>query len=118
MKKILTSLLLLTLLATPMLIIATTGPSGMQGLPTEGARVWHTINTFANWLFAILLIGAVIVILIAAFTFLTAAGDADKTAKARGYITYAVIAIVVAFLAKALVVLIASMVGVSVPIII
>jgi len=113
MKKILTSLLLVTLLVTPVLVMA--GPAG--ALPTAGQTVWDTINTVANWMFAILLIGAVIVILIAAFTFLTAAGDADKTTKARNYITYAIIAIVVAFLAKALVVLIASMVGVTVPII-
>lgn len=116
MKKILTSLLLVTLLAMPILVVAVT-TTGTTPLPVAGQTVWNTINTLANWMFAFLLIAAVIVVLMAAFTFLTAAGDADKTAKARGYITYAIIAIVVGVLAKAIVVLIAGMTGTTVPII-
>ena len=77
-------------------------------LPTEANTIWSTIGAITNWLFIILLIGAVIIIIIAAWTFLTAGGDTEKTKKARDYIIYALIAIVVAFLAKAVVVLIAT----------
>ena len=98
MKKALTSALLLTLLVAPVLVSAQ--PAGVAG---ENTDVEGVIIDIVDWLFAILLIAAVVVILIAAFTFLTAAGDAEKVAKARNYIIYALVAIVVAFLSRAIV---------------
>jgi len=112
MKKVLVGLMLGALLTVPAMTIAQNSPTG--SIPTEPDEVWKTINTVINWAFAVLILGAVLVIVLAAYLFLTAAGDADKVAKARNYVLYALIAIVVAFLAKALISLVASMLGVDV----
>ena len=108
MKKLTVSLTLLTLLVLP--LVAT----GQIGEVAQNENdVYTVLNSAVNYLFAFLMIGAVIVILIAAYTFLTAAGDADKIAKARGYIVYALVAIVVGFLAKAIILVVGGMLGVQ-----
>ena len=112
MKKVLVSLILGTLLIVPVLAGAQpTGPSGQ--VAQDEAQLYRTINTIINWAFAILLIGAVLVIIYAAFLFLTAGGDADKVKTARSYIVYALVAIVVGFLAKAIVSLVGNMLGMT-----
>ena len=109
MKKALISLTLLTLLVLP---LVATGQEDLVGeVAGSQQELFVTINSVINYLFAFLMIGAVIVILIAAFNFLTAAGDPDKTKKARDYIVYAIVAIVVGFLAKAIVLVIGNMIG-------
>ncbi len=96
MKKALISASLFTLLIAPALASA-------QVLQGGGSQITGVLDRVTNWIFGILMLGAVIVILIAAFTFLTAAGDAEKVKTARNYIVYALVAIVVAFVSKALV---------------
>lgn len=95
MKKILASLTLGVLLL-PMAVLAQTPPS-------DPGTVIKTVQVLIDWLFYILIFAAVVVIILAAYTFLTAGGDPDKVKKARDYILYALIALVVAFLARALV---------------
>ncbi len=95
------------MLLLPVLVLGVEKPV----IPTTEQSVWDTINKAINWLFAILLVGAAIMIVIAAYTFLSSAGDADKTKSARNYIVYALVAIVVGFLAKAVVVLLMNMLG-------
>ncbi|MDP2910085.1 MAG: hypothetical protein Q8N69_03395 [bacterium] len=80
-------------------------------IPSNPATVFIVINNIIDWLFYLILIAAIFMILVAAFTFLTAAGDAEKTAKARNYILYAIVAVIVAFLAKAIVFLVARAIG-------
>lgn len=109
MKKILTSLVLAGFLAVPVIGLA------QPAVPTGYEAVFTTINRLINYLFWILIFGAAIVIALAAFTFLTAAGDVDKTKKARDYILYALVAVVVGFLAKGIVALVARMLDVSIP---
>lgn len=103
MKKILVSLLTLTILAAPVLVAAqpTTAPT---------LDVWDSLDQIVNWIFAILLVVAVIFILIAAFQFITAAGDADKVKTARNFVLYALIGVAVAFLAKGLIVFVQTIV--------
>jgi hypothetical protein len=96
MKKILASLTLGVLLL-PAVALAQ-APAGW-----DSGAVVATIEAIVDWLFYILIFAAVVVIILAAWNFLTAAGDTDKVAKARNYIIYALIALVVAFLARALV---------------
>lgn len=97
MKKILASLTL-GLILLP-LIVSAQAPvlSGDPDLVTE------TILRVTDWLFYLLIFAAVVVVILAAYSFLTAAGDPDKVSKARNYIVYALVALVVAFLARALV---------------
>jgi len=110
MKKVIPGLVLATLLAIPLIGLA---QPTIPAVPTTENAVWDTLNTIVNWLFAILIVGAALVIAFSAYLFLTAAGDPEKTSKARNYIMYALIAVVVAFLAKAIVVLVGNMLGVG-----
>lgn len=78
---------------------------------SDPEQVTGVIETMINWIFGILLIAAVIIILIAAYTFSTSAGDPIKLKKGRDLILYAVVAIVIAFLAEAVVFLIVRTIG-------
>ncbi len=111
MKKVVLSLALTSLLVAPVAVLAAEAETG--AIPTSEQAVYNTINSVVNWLFAFLMIGAAIIIILAAYTFLTAAGDPDKTSKARSYITYALVAIIVGFLAKAVIVLVGNMLNVD-----
>lgn len=75
--------------------------------------VQRILITATSWLFTILIILAVIFILIAAFRYLTAAGDPEKVKKANHSLIYAAIAIAVALLSRAVAPLIANFLGTS-----
>ncbi len=85
----------------------------MGSIPSNSATVFLVINNLINWAFYLILIAAIFMILAAAFTFLTAAGNEEKTSKARNYILYAIIAVIIAFLAKAIIALVAYILGVQ-----
>lgn len=76
-------------------------------------KVMDVIDDVTDWLFAFLLLAAAIFIIIAAFMFVTASGDPDKTKTARNFVLYALIGVLVAFIAKGLVYLISAIVGVD-----
>ena len=95
MKKYLLSVIILSLVLTPALASA-------QDILGDNDFI-DALNSIVNWLFTVLLIVAVIFILIAAFNFITAAGDPEKVKTARQFVIYALIGVVVAFLARGLV---------------
>jgi hypothetical protein len=70
-----------------------------QGVTSFGGFI-EIFKTLITWIFTLLLIFAVLFIIMAAFTYLTAGGDEEKVQKAHQKIIYAVIAIAVAFLAQ------------------
>lgn len=59
-------------------------------------------------MFGLLILLAIIFILVAAFKYLTAAGDPQKVKDASGYVIYAAIAVAVALLAKGIPALVGS----------
>ncbi len=61
------------------------------------------VTAILNWAFGLLLAIAALFIIYAAFLYLTSGGDEEKVKKARQWIVYAVIAIIIAFLARAIV---------------
>lgn len=65
----------------------------------------------AAWMFTFLIILAVIFVLIAAFKYLTAAGDPEKVKSAGSTLIYAAVAIVVALFARGLPLIIGSLFG-------
>ncbi len=73
--------------------------------------VYDILNTIVNWFFAILIVLAVIFIFVAAFYYLTAAGDAEKVKTAHTTLIYALVAIAVALLAKGIVYLVGNIVN-------
>ena len=61
------------------------------------------INTAVNWLFTLILAIAVIMLLWAAFLWMTSAGDEEKTGNARKTLIYALVGVAIAIIAKGLV---------------
>ena len=110
MKKILLSLLLIGFLAVPVIGLTQTPPI----IPGSPDTLFLTINSIISYLFWVLIFGAALVIAFAAYLFLTAAGDPDKTSKARNYVLYAMIAVIVGFLSKGIIALVARMLNVTV----
>ena len=64
-----------------------------------------------GWLFTFLVVLAIVFVLVAAFKYLTAAGDPEKVKGASHQLIYAAVAIVVAILARAVPLLIGSFFG-------
>ncbi len=85
-------------------------------LPNGGNDIISIISIIANWVYSFLLVAAVIFILIAAFNYLTGAGNTEKISKAHKILIYAVVAVAIALLAKGIVVLISSLI-VSTPVV-
>jgi len=109
MKKVLVSLVLISFLSIPVLALAQQpGPVTAPGWLTY--NVVQTLDSVSNYLFGFLLVIAAIAIIIAAYFFVTAAGDPDKTKTARNFVLYAVIGVLVGFLAKGLVMLVSFIV--------
>jgi len=64
--------------------------------------ILNTIYRVADLAFAILIAFSILMILLAAYTFMTAAGTPQKVEQARNYVLYAIVGLVVAFLARAI----------------
>lgn len=86
-------------LVFPVVALATGG-----GVPTlQAVDVIEVLNNIVNWLFAILLVVAVIYLIIAGYYFVTSQGEPDKMSKARNMVLYALIGVLVAFVSKGLI---------------
>ena len=110
MKKVLVLTSIVSLFLLPVIALGVTDPFAQSSDPpplpervTTYGGVIGLMSTIGNWMFGILLALAVIFLVYAAFLFLTSQGDPGKTASARNIIIYAVVAIVVAILAKGIV---------------
>ena len=83
-----------------------------QASTAPDVNIFDALETLTNYLFTLALIVAVIFLIIFLFSMLTAQGDADKIARARNYIFYALIGVAVAVAAKGLVALVQTIMGV------
>lgn len=97
MRKIFAAL---TLASTLLPLIAVAQP---QVVITELQDVIDLIDKAASWIYSIIMGVAVIVILVGAFLFMTAGGDPEKIASARGWIIGGIIGVAVALLSRALI---------------
>jgi drug/metabolite transporter (DMT)-like permease len=102
MKKTIFTLLSVGIIALPLLVLAQQ-PSPYEAPGWEELDFMAVLESIANWLWAGLLVIAAIFIIIAGYFFVTAMGDPDKVATARQFVLYALIGVLVGFLAKALV---------------
>jgi len=102
MKKVLVSLISAGLLLSAVAVLAQ-GPVDAPGWAE--VDVMATLDNISNWLFAILLAVAVMAIIVAAYMFVTASGDPDKVKTARNFVLYALIGVIVALVARGLVLL-------------
>lgn len=71
------------------------------------------LDRLTRWLFIVLLSLAVIMIIISAYKYLTAAGDESKITSAHKTLIYALIAIGIGLLSRGVVFLISELVGIS-----
>ena len=83
-------------------------PTAFTGLPAFQSFICTVI---AAWMFTFLIILTVIFVLIAAFKYLTAAGDPEKVKGAGNTLVYAAIAVVVALFARGMPILVSSLFG-------
>ena len=104
MKKILLNSMAIGLWVLPVVVLA-------QAATAPNVNVMNALDSIVNWLFAILLVIAALFIIIAAYDFVTASGDPEKATKARNFVMYAVIGVMIAFLAKGLVYLVGTIVN-------
>lgn len=93
-------------LTLPSFALAATQPGAFDDLTMDG--VVRIIENIRDWFSAIVAIVAVFMMLYAAFLFITSSGDADKLTTAKKTLTWAIIGIVVAFLAYGIVELVGS----------
>ncbi len=109
------SLAALTSLA-PMMALA---QGQVVPLPTTNVNSITTLLgsmcTILNWVFTVLLILGILFVIVAAFRYLTASGDPEKVKKANHTLIYAAVAILVGILAKAVPIVVASLINVSLP---
>jgi chromate transport protein ChrA len=97
---------------------ATPGPATQTAnVPQSGVTsvgsVLNLLCTVFAWAFYFLIVVAVIFVIVAAFRYLTAAGDPEKVKAAGQTLLYAAIAIGVALLARAVPLVVGSFLGAS-----
>ena len=116
MKTILNVLTVVSLIAMPAIAGAQGNPPNQipSGGITSVQGIYDKLIVVSNWLFAFLLVFAVIFIIWAAWNYLTAAGDQNKVQKAKDGILYAIIAVAIAVLAKVIINVVANFFGASV----
>ena len=71
-------------------------PTDILDTPEKAVAI---LDTVAGWLFAILMSLAVVMIIYAAYLYLTAAGNPERITSAKKTLIYAIVAIVVALVA-------------------
>ena len=116
MKQIITIFLLIVSLSFTIGGVASAQYSGVKQVPeARDLSTWmYTVNTIARWIYTIVLVAAVILGLIAAFSYITAAGDSNKVKTANKMLIYAVIAVVIAILAFSITKIVGGLLGVPV----
>jgi hypothetical protein len=108
MKKLLSLVFAVSLLAAPVVTLAAIDSEPLPG--TTAGSIDATITTIGNVLFGALLLIALIYILLAAISFITAQGDAAKLKVAQDRVLYALIGIAVAVLAQGMIALVRSLI--------
>ena len=79
------------------------------GISTAGSFFTAIVcGMIVNWMFYILVVLVVVFIIVAAFKYLTASGDPEKVKSANHSLIYAVVALVVAILARSVPTIVSS----------
>lgn len=101
MKKIALYILPITL---GIFLVGFLAQAQIQSPPTTGvitniSGIWTVVNTIVKYVYWFFFAMAVLFIIFAAFTYLTAGGDPAKVKKANNQLIYAVVAVAVALIA-------------------
>src|SRR3989338_9002066 len=84
----------------PLLVFAQGGISPVEPL-AGNVNIQTIINTVSNWALGLLIALATLFVIYAAYLYLQSSGDEEDIGKAKNTLIYAVVAIVVGLLAKA-----------------
>lgn len=79
--------------------------------PEKDVDILAILNRVINWMYGLLVVVAGAFILYAAFIYLTSGGDPKAVASAKNYIFYTVVAVAVAFFARAIVYIVRQLLG-------
>jgi len=90
------------------------GTGGQDSQWTGLSSFFPGFCNIMNWVFGFVLILAVIMVLYAAFLFLSSGGDSAKVTRARSALVWGLVGVAVAFLARALVFIVGSFVGATI----
>ncbi len=104
MKRVLSALILTSLLAVPLLVTA-------QGEPTPPGDIEDILITIRGILWGAFTIFAVIMFIYAGILFFTAGGDPEKAAKAKSAVIFGVAGIAIAILGYGIVEIIKGIMG-------
>lgn len=109
MKRIVLAITLISVLAaalaTPVTVaLARHIIDHIENVPAD-LDIFLVINRVVNFLFTLLLLIAAVCIVIAAFYFVTAAGDPERVGKARQFVIFALVGVAVALASRGLVLL-------------
>lgn len=112
-KRVLVGTALLYAAAVPFLALAQGIPPAppTSNIPTTPRQIQTSLENIVGWMFTFFWIVAVGYIIWAAFTFLSAGGDAEKVQKAKTRILYALIAAAVVLLANGVKAVVESLLG-------
>ncbi len=107
---------LIAIVAAPMMGLVANAQEGPPSMPGEGPITSLTeaktvLENILGWVYTFFFIVAAIMILVAAFQYLTAGGNEEKVKKAKNSLIYAVIAIAIALVAMGVDNIIANIVG-------
>jgi uncharacterized membrane protein YgcG len=103
MRGMNTAVIGLILLAVPLAAMGQSVPYQQPSSNIQDVNGFlRAIDALIGWIFTFLLIGAVVIVLYAAFLYLTASGDSEKVGQANHILRYAVIAIAIAVLSRSI----------------
>jgi hypothetical protein len=101
LSRIAAGVTVLTAVTAPFIALAQ--PTLTDYQITDFSRIQSFGNKVGSWMLGILLVVGVIFVIYAAFLYLTSGGEEEKVKKAKNFIIYAIIAIIVGVLAKTII---------------
>ena len=115
MKKLFALFLMVSVFAVLALpVLAIEQPPVEKQLPVgpqTGDALLKNVDLITNWIFAIFTVLTLIFVLLAAFQFVTAGGDAEKVGEARQKLIWATVGIIIALASKGLVPVLKNIIG-------
>lgn len=89
-----------------------TSPADDFGLATD-ASFTDLLTTLLNWILSILAILAILMIVVSGVLYMTSGGDEDRIGRAKSWLTYSIIGLVVALLGYVIVTAVGAALGSS-----
>lgn len=110
MKKIILSALILNFFLISVVVsqVIPDQPKAPQNVEPVGAA-----NKIFNWVYTVVFVIAAFFILIAAYYFITAGGDSEKISKARNYLLWGVVGVIIGVVAWGLVRFVQTQLGIT-----